>query len=496
MDPRIERVLEKLKEAKRSRAECFGSECHGFRLQPPLSETAIEKFEGEHNIRLPDDFRLFLLEAGSSGAGPYYGLLPMERWAEHLSEEPGPQTLASPCPLRHKEEYPSVEADASLQGTLAVVHQGCVYYALLVVSGEHRGRIVYIDLDGSGSPYFVDNPDFMSWYERWLDELLAGYDTDWFGVGLAGTEEDLVRIASEETHDLNRRSEALSTIRRLPKVSSKTVETLRRSAHDPAASVRCEAVLCLGHFGIVEGEEDLRARMGDQDAEVRKAVVSSLEQILGRRSVEPIKLLLADQDPKVVVSAIYALENLDALLVEDLRPLLSSGDSKLRQTVVQALGKASGSAEELLMGELEHQDTRVNAIQALRDLKSRAAAPLLVRLFSSTSDDLIRSNCLHALQHIGGKEALELLISATQDSDPFIRFDAAHALGELNDPAALPALEALVSDSTMPSRETEYGHTATSWSVGEQARKAIRKICKTKGKPEKTGKRRKGKRRR
>ena len=60
----------------------------------------------------------------------------------------------------------------------------------LVVSGEYTGRVVYVDADGQ-PPYMVRNTDFLEWYERWLDELLGGYDLHWFGFDLGATEEDL-----------------------------------------------------------------------------------------------------------------------------------------------------------------------------------------------------------------------------------------------------------------------------------------------------------------
>jgi hypothetical protein len=29
--------------------------------------------------------------------------------------------------------------------------------------------------------YFTAHPDFLAWYEDWLDQLLAGWDLSWFG---------------------------------------------------------------------------------------------------------------------------------------------------------------------------------------------------------------------------------------------------------------------------------------------------------------------------
>lgn len=65
----------------------------------------------------------------------------------------------------------------AVSGSISLILQGCSYYGLLIVTGQYRGHVVYVDVQGSGEPYFVAHPDFLSWYERCLNELLAGWDT-------------------------------------------------------------------------------------------------------------------------------------------------------------------------------------------------------------------------------------------------------------------------------------------------------------------------------
>jgi hypothetical protein len=69
-------IREKLDWLSRSNPELwpFGASEHGFRLVPPLSEADLHRACETYAIELPEDFRRFLLEIGSGGAGPCYGL--------------------------------------------------------------------------------------------------------------------------------------------------------------------------------------------------------------------------------------------------------------------------------------------------------------------------------------------------------------------------------------------------------------------------------------
>ena len=213
MHDQIERIRQKLRTVpgRRGRSHSFGEEKHGFRLNPPLSEWQVRDFEDRHGIRLPEGYRLFLLHLGDGGAGPYYGLHPLSR-ALDLADEPTEGDLARPCPLvpgmpREEDwlERLGCSADECFRGTIPIVHQGCTHYSLLVVSGAARGRVVNVDEDLQ-PPHFPDDPDFLSWYERWLDEMALGYDLSWFGYRLPGDEADLRAIFTSPTEPEERRS--------------------------------------------------------------------------------------------------------------------------------------------------------------------------------------------------------------------------------------------------------------------------------------------------
>jgi hypothetical protein len=210
-------ILGKLEQARRlpDRQDEFGVSEHQFRLNAPLAEAEVAAFEERHGVRLPDDYRLFLLLAGNGGAGPYYGIAPLSEWDYWFEEEAeSPGFLASPCPLapapallqawhaaaeRAKQRSqgsiqpgasPGVEWsqfvpgnwEAWGHGTIHICDQGCTFSARLIVSGEARGRIVYLDSQGWNPPYFVRDRNFLDWYERWLDTFLTGRPLGWFGL--------------------------------------------------------------------------------------------------------------------------------------------------------------------------------------------------------------------------------------------------------------------------------------------------------------------------
>lgn len=116
--------------------QVFGADTHDYVLAPPLSETELVSLETALGTLFPDEVRMFLRELGSSGAGPHYGLRP-------LNERVRNQVVAA--------------------------DQGCGISSMLVLEGRHRGE-VWIDT-GDG-PQLVEAPDFVTWYEAWIDRAL------------------------------------------------------------------------------------------------------------------------------------------------------------------------------------------------------------------------------------------------------------------------------------------------------------------------------------
>jgi hypothetical protein len=57
----------------------FGAKSHQYQWNPPASVEEVEEFEQKIGVRLPEEYRDFLLLAGNGGAGPYYGLFSLQK---------------------------------------------------------------------------------------------------------------------------------------------------------------------------------------------------------------------------------------------------------------------------------------------------------------------------------------------------------------------------------------------------------------------------------
>ncbi len=203
--PWAKRILKLLEQAKAKDPdfERFGAYSHQYRLAAPASEEQILKFEEQQGIRLPEEYRDFLLHVGNGGAGPYYGLYGIRDLGDGLHDSHGARIYRvqeEPViyPKMSDEEWNRMTAPESRQGdsmgkggevhpyvgVLPIGSQGCTLMTGLMLAGPYRGQVVYYDEDYCGPPFFVREKGFLSWYERWLREVIAGYSDGETGFGM------------------------------------------------------------------------------------------------------------------------------------------------------------------------------------------------------------------------------------------------------------------------------------------------------------------------
>jgi hypothetical protein len=164
------RLLSRLRVADEVRRRVFGSEQHGYRLGPVLSEAELAAFESAHRVRLPADYRRFVASIGNGGAGPYYGLEPLGTLGCDLSR-PFPFTRPTDQ-LAEDERAQWLEQD-EYPGVLEFCHQGCAIYSYLVVNGPTYGTI----WDGR-EDFYPTGLSFGAWYRRWLEKALRTLENE------------------------------------------------------------------------------------------------------------------------------------------------------------------------------------------------------------------------------------------------------------------------------------------------------------------------------
>jgi hypothetical protein len=173
--------------------ELFGARSHRYRLRPALGAATIAHFERVHHLELPPDYRAFLQLLGDGGAGPGYGLSPLQPWnvpafyceigSAPSSDKTRPALIRDSEPSRpfpFEEEWIVPQTDDPLElpgeanpydGCLLLSEMGYGTQCFLVVAGAAAGEVWYdtTPADGALAP---SGQSFATWYEAWLDEQI------------------------------------------------------------------------------------------------------------------------------------------------------------------------------------------------------------------------------------------------------------------------------------------------------------------------------------
>ncbi len=233
---KLRRQLKRAKEEDRGLSR-FGADRHKYQLRPPASEKDVAAFEARFHILLPEGYRDFLLWMGNGGAGPFYGLY-------RLGEaEPG-----------RISDYPD-------GAVLPLGTQGCTLMTGLVLDGPHRGRVIYYNEDQCSPPILMREADFLAWYDRWLREVIAGYDEEEmdFGLYLDGSPQELMELY-EGTTDVQARMEIVESCYKFQALPSRQ-KTYFKKACDSEQNPELRMVLIkmLSHFRVPGMEDQIDA---------------------------------------------------------------------------------------------------------------------------------------------------------------------------------------------------------------------------------------------
>lgn len=180
----------------------YGSKNHKYEFNPTLSEKEIETFEQRYQIRLPEDYRIFLMRVGNGGAGPRDGLLPLEETVEfcnpqtpckwgswcHSSSSPGFREIEAiiddriPQDKLTAEEIQDIEQHEQRNGSLRLYGKrpsdrffDLYFSEYLIVNGEAYGKMWSDDIPQYEVYIFGGYESFIEDYTDWLDKSLLYY---------------------------------------------------------------------------------------------------------------------------------------------------------------------------------------------------------------------------------------------------------------------------------------------------------------------------------
>ncbi|MBE1532752.1 HEAT repeat domain-containing protein [Actinomadura algeriensis] len=373
MDERLRRIAAKLAIVPHltHRSHSFGEETHRFALGPPLPEDDVARFEARIGAELPRPYRDFLTTIGHGGAGPYYGLEPLDG-RDPVRGCPSRAFPLAPGPRPGPDWHLDVPGEP-YDGTIPLASQGCTYWSVLVVTGPARGRVLDID-ESLQPPFFTSDPDFLAWYERWLDELAAGLESRGFSMSLAGTQAAVAELLRGDPDPIVR-VRAARTLARYPVRSPRTLAVLAAALRldpepdvraaalrampvpdfaldDPSPVVRVAAVTRLARTDaravrmvrdpdpavrvevllrsdlLTEG--DVLHLLNDTAAPVRAYVLPVLRRLGSPHAVPSARAALDDPDPGVRSSAFGNLRRARALTPDEHAELLADSDERLR----------------------------------------------------------------------------------------------------------------------------------------------------------------------
>ena len=349
----IEELRSLLEKARATDADLkqFGAEHHKYQWNPPASLKEIEAFERETGISLPDGYRNFLLQAGNGGAGPFYGLFSLEQVKGWLSwqVEPGETPYLAPGTDPDSLKDLGDRDHDWRRGCIPIESQGDTYFTYLLVAGPDRGRVVYIEYERSWI-FFPREPDFLSWYIRWLREAAAGYDMGWFGLSLDGDEETLRKLYIQADTDAERLL-AVGSMDKFPALSEASQDFIRGILDDWIAKENVDSLPLLAYRvdPVLYGQFlDKRWEAGLFDQVVYELYHTPAERKdLAKSWRERILDKLLELSPETYCIAIPLLRMGGEVKLEQVAFLLDKAEGRKKRELLRDLGRFPDAKEHL-----------------------------------------------------------------------------------------------------------------------------------------------------
>jgi len=233
-------------------------------------------------------------------------------------------------------------------------------------------------------------------------------------------------------------------IESLVKIGAPSVDPLIVLLGNDDGWIQDNAAEALGNIGE-PAVEPLIAALKDENPGLRTYAASALGDIKDARAIEPLLITLRDEDNNVSSRSREALSSIGAPAIEPFIALLKDKDPKIRREAVLGLRFIEDERViEPLIGALKDQDAyvRVAAAEAFEEINDTRAVEPLIAALSD-ADQRVRWHAVNSLGELLDTRSVEGLINALRDKDDNVRDAAAQVLTYLGEPAVAPLLSAL-----------------------------------------------------
>jgi HEAT repeat protein len=335
---------------------------------------------------------------------------------------------------------------ALFQGLMYIGTQGCTYFTCLVMNGPFKGRVVYLDEELSSPPFFCYEKNFLDWYERWLGELIAGYDLDWFGTKMAGDDAALIKVF-QQSSDPETQASALWSLFKLPTLQAQTIQFLQQQTTHPQQDLRFTAFRLLTNYAYPVAKPLIKTFLNSDNPAEQSVAVKSIFWYAKHHSSEwvtDIAQVLPDVNDADIFRFIgYVLRESKGDYARALLPFLKHDNKDILKSTLYELGQLKNKANFVMdfTPLLGHEDVLVKhaTLQALATVNDTRLLPFYERILAhyQSNEHYILNNVLHRLKDIGGP-ARELLEKTLEHPHEETRAQAQKILAELKPMSNLP----------------------------------------------------------
>ncbi|MCQ4085676.1 SMI1/KNR4 family protein [Saccharibacillus sp. JS10] len=425
----IERIRQKIPQVIETPGaeHVFGASSHHYQLHAPITMTELNDLEKDWGVKLPEAFAAFITLVGNGGAGPYYGIYNVQQMKPDRTGIGIPSVLKVNLETQDwqsENDFALIDEDLDdeayeeaaanlLSGTVEIGTMGSSYEILLIVSGEHEGRILYWDSEFY-RPFFTYENHFLDWYERWLDEIIAGFKIHWFGTTLGGSQQQLTELA-RLPEKAGIRAQALKALLRFPYLHDTAIQVANHGLQDAAEQVRYWALTLLAahapHLADPRLIQGLRSR---QTIERRHAA----QLICWYRKkdvtlfVEEIQPLIArETDPETFRFLGYILDSAEVDPLPVMLPAFQNSNRQIRNSAIWEAGKSSRKADYVdafipILWDDSEPSIQVTALQSLGGVTDPILLPIYEYLLQRYPNDeySIRTHVGHRLKEFKSRK--------------------------------------------------------------------------------------------